>query len=417
VARLADGRAVFVPGTCPGDDVTIDVTEDHGRWARGSVVTLHDPSPDRVTPQCPYFGECGGCQWQHIGYERQLDAKCTTLRENLTRIGHIPEPDIAPPVPAPDAYGYRNKIELSAAAGPQGPVLGFVRAGGTDVLPIDACSLLPRSARRLPKALGGAVRFLSSRGAADIRRVAVRVSTSGEVSVDLWTGAGPFPRAAVGRVIAEATGARTVTRVIIRGSTDRRDVSNVEVLAGPGAWSETLDGDRYLVSAPSFFQGSTRGAALLRERALDLLAADGTMRVADLYAGAGTFTLPIARAAGEIVAVEGSRYALADLRRNLERAGLDADVVPGDAAHALSDLGHLDAALVDPPRSGLSESAMRALVEARIGRIVYVSCDPATLARDVERLTSAGYIARRFVPVDLFPQTYHLETVALLELG
>lgn len=417
VARLDDGRTLFVPGTCPGDDVTIEVTASHDRWARGVMRTLHVPSPDRVEPECPYFGACGGCQWQHISYERQIEAKRDTLVESLRRIGRVAAPGVEPVAPSSAAYGYRNKIELSAGTGSRGPVFGFMRAGSADILPIDSCHLLPGRARRSPKALAGALRFVASRGALDIQRAALRVSSAGEVSVDLWTGPGPFPRAAVARVVAESTGAATVTRIIFRGALERRDVSQVEVLMGRGAWSETLDDDCYLVSAPSFFQVNTLGAMELRARALELLAINGTMRVADLYAGAGTFTLPLARAAGDVVAVEGSRYALSDLRRNLEHAGLSADIVPGDAAHALPDLGHLDAALIDPPRSGLADSAMRALVDARIERIVYVSCDPATLARDVNRLISAGYEAKRFVPVDLFPQTYHLETIALLELG
>ncbi len=417
VARLEDGRAVFVRLACPGDDATIQVTESHDRWARGELLTLHVPSADRVEPECPYFGTCGGCQWQHVSYERQLDAKHSSVAENLRRIGGIAEPDVEPVIPSPDVYGYRNKIELSVGTGPRGPVFGFMRAGSSDVLPIDECRLLPPRSRRLPKALSGALRFVASRGALDIQRVALRVSSTGEVSVDLWTGPGPFPRAAVARVVAESTGAATVTRVVFRGALERRDISQVEVLAGRGAWSEKIDGDRYLVSAPSFFQVNTAAASRLRARALEMLAADGTMRVGDLYSGAGTFTLPIVRAAGEVVAVEGSRHALADLRRNLERAGLWADIVPGDAAHALAELGHLDAALIDPPRSGLADSAMRALESARIDRIVYVSCDPATLARDVKRLTAAGYVGARFAPVDLFPQTYHIETIALLELG
>ena len=292
-----------------------------------------------------------------------------------------------------------------------------MRAHTNEVLPVDRCLLLPKRAAGLPKSLAGALRFLASRGAGNIARASLRVSARGEIAVDVWTEPGPFPRAAATRVITESTRARTVTRTIIRGEIERRDISQVEVLAGPGYWSETLAGDHYVVSAPSFFQVNTPAAALLRDHALEMLAPDGTMRIADLFAGAGTFTLPLARAAGEVVAVEASRYALGDLRHNLDSAGLDADVVPGDAAYALPDLGRLDAALIDPPRSGLSEKVMRALESARIPRIVYVSCDPATLSRDVARFADFGYAARRFVPVDLFPQTYHLETVALLELG
>ena len=417
VARLPDGRAVFVRGSCPGDLARVHVQESHDRWARASVLEILEPSPERVQPPCPYFGACGGCQWQHISYERQLAAKQANLTEALQRIGHLDAPPVEDIVAAPAPYAYRNKVELSAGSGPRGLLLGFTRMGTADLLPVDACLLLPPKRQGLPKALSGALRFLASRGATGIVRASVRVSSADEVAVNLWTHGGPFPRAATARTVAESTGARTVTRVIVRGASERRDISQVEVLAGPPAWQETLAGDRYSVSAPSFFQVNTAAALSLRSLAVDALAADGSTRAADLYAGVGTFTLPLARMAGTTVAVESSKWALADLRRNLESAHLSAEIVPGDAAHALPDLGHLDAVLVDPPRSGLSEPALNALAKTRAARVVYVSCDPATLARDVVRLGDAGYAPVRFVPVDLFPQTYHVETVALLDLA
>jgi len=415
VGRLPDGRTVFVPASCPGDELDIELTEDHDRWARGTLLGIVTPSPDRVTPPCPYFGVCGGCQWQHVSYGTQLTAKQTSVRDALARIGGQTDAVVEPVIESPAVYGYRNKIELTATASPTGLELGLARPGTHEVLPIDACLLLPEDARRLPKSLSGALRFLARRGALGILRVTVRVSSAGEVAVTLWTSGGPFPRAAVGKTIAEATGARSVTRVIVRGALERRDISQVEVLAGPGTWRETLGQDRYTVSASSFFQVNTAAAEALRALAVRALGADGTVRAADLYAGVGTFTLPIARAAGEVVAVEASRHALADLRHNLEDARLDADVVPGDAAYALADLGHLDAAIVDPSRAGLSANAMRALESARIPRIVYVSCDPATLARDVKLLGAMGYAPAGFAPVDLFPQTFHVETVAVLD--
>lgn len=414
VARLADGRTAFVRLGCPGDEATVEVVEDHGRWVRASIAEIHEPSPDRIEPPCPYFGVCGGCQWQHISYERQLAEKRRILLDALTRIGHLTSPEVAETVASPDAYGYRNKIELSVATAGGKPIVGFTRAGTSDVIRVDTCLLLPGRYSKLPHSLSGALTFLSSRGAADILRASIRASSAGDIAVDVRTAPGPFPRAIGARVLASSTGARSVTRTIVRRGAEIRDVSQVEVLTGKGVWHESIAGDVYQVSSPSFFQVNTAAATLLRENAMAALAADGSTRVADLYAGVGTFTLPLARVAGEVVAVEASKYALADLRRNLDEAGLDADIVPGDAAYALADLGHLDAALVDPPRSGLSQRAMRAIVSARIPSVVYVSCDPATLARDVATLARAGYVAGRFVPVDLFPQTYHLETVAVL---
>jgi 23S rRNA (uracil1939-C5)-methyltransferase len=415
VGRLPDGRTVFVPLSCPGDEAEIEVTEDHGRWARGAIARLVRASADRVEPPCPYFGTCGGCSWQHIGYTRQLQAKRQNLTDVLTRIGRMQDPPVEDPLAPGPPYGYRNRIELTVRPASRGVTLGFLRAGSDDLLPVDACLLLPEQYRGLPKALAGALSFLAPRGADSVVRVTVRVARSGETAVELWTPAGPFPRHLAATVLAKATGAKTVARLVIRGTPERRDVSAVETLAGPGVWREALGSDRYTVSPPSFFQVNTPAAARLRDVAIDLLGADGTMRVADLYAGVGTFTLPIARVAGETVAVEMSRYALSDLRRNLADSRLDADIVPGDAAHSLPDIGHVDAAVIDPPRSGLSDKAMRALLDARIGRLVYVSCDPATLARDVQHLVTSGYEPLRFVPVDLYPQTYHLETVALLQ--
>lgn len=417
VGRLPDGRAVFVPTTCPGDTALVEVVESHDRWTKGRVVEILAPSPHRVEPPCPYFGACGGCQWQHVAYETQTEAKRTNLIEALRRIGHLDAPEVSATVASPERYGYRNKIELSVRQGPTGPVVGFARHESEELVPVDACLLLPAAHSHLPRSLSGAIRFLASRGATGITRVAVRVSSTGQVAVDLWTAPGPFPRAAAARVITDATGAENVCRVVARGAHERRDVTQVEVLAGRGAWTETLNGDRFLVSPPSFFQVNTGAAVRLRDVAIQAMSADGTMRVADLYAGVGTFTLPLARAAGAVVAVESSRYALEDLRRNLRSAHLAADVMPGDAAHVLETIGHLDAVLVDPPRSGLSPRAMEGLAMSGAARIVYVSCDPATLARDAARLVATGYAARRFVPVDLFPQSHHLETVALLERG
>lgn len=415
VGRLPDGRTVFVPFSCPGDDAVVRVAEEHPRWARAEIISITTPSADRVEPRCPYFGTCGGCQWQHVDYSRQISAKHRIVTDALTRIGGLTDPVVDEVVASPSTYGYRNKIELSTATVGSRLVLGYTKAGTAEVLPIDRCPLLPPRAAGIPGRLGGALRFLTSRGLPEVLRTTIRVSMSGEVAVDLWTAGSAFPRSLGARVITEATGARTLTRTILRGDHERHDISRVEVLAGPGVWHERLGSSAYVVSAPSFFQINSGAATALQRLVREAIEPDGTMRVGDLYAGVGTFTLPLCEKAGEVVAVESSRFALGDLRRNLEAAGLDSDVVPGDAAYALPELGHLDAVVIDPPRAGLSRRALDALTGAGIARIVYVSCDPATLARDVKALADAGYRAERFTPVDLFPHTHHVETVARLE--
>ena len=186
----------------------------------------------------------------------------------------------------------------------------------------------------------------------------------------------------------------------------------VEVLSGSGFWRERLLGRNMAVSAPTFFQVNTRVAESLITTALDALKADGSDRVVDLFAGAGTFTLPLAEMAGDVVAVESASTAVRDLRRNLDNAGVWAEVVGGDAARELPLLGHVDLAIVDPPRAGLHADTVSALAGTGASAIAYVSCDPATLARDTALLGELGFDLVSATPVDLFPQTYHVETVA-----
>lgn len=410
VAHAPDGIAVFVQGACPGDVVEAEVTERHPRHLLATVASVLEPSADRVEPPCPYFGVCGGCQWQHVALEAQHIAKRQAVVDALGRIAKL-DVSVNDLVASPNDYGYRNKVELTVTPSPSGPIVGFARMGTADIVTVDECLLLPARARRAPKALRGAIRYLAGRSQTQIDRVAIRVATTGDVEVDVWTPPGSFPRQLGAKVLADAVGARTVTRVIAKGRGAARDVVRVEVLAGRGAWRERLADDDYLVSAPSFFQVNTRAAVALRTH-VEQLAADAAPGViADVYAGVGTFTLPLARVA-PTVAIEGSSHALGDLRRNLDAAGLEADILAGDAEHALQDIEGVDLVVVDPPRSGLGATAGQALVNAHPDRIIYVSCDPATLARDAAALAKDGYTMDSATPFDLFPQTYHVETVA-----
>lgn len=417
VARLDDGRVAFIKGGCPGDTVLAEITEEHDRFVRGSVAEIVTPSPDRVTPPCPYFGTCGGCQWQHVSYSRQLESKRAMVIDALERIGGLSGVPVSECVPSPREYGYRNKIELIASKDAQNRlILGFAQAGSDRVIPIESCLLLPKRHAKLPRALSGSLRYLSGDSDLGITRVAARVSErTRDVEIALWTSPGAFPRKAVGATLKEATRATSISRVLFRGETKRRAIAGVEVLAGKGFWREQLGEFEYLLSAPSFFQVNTEAAEKLVELALEAVGPDGSDRVLDLYSGAGTFTLPLAELAGDVVAVEAEGSAVRDLRRNLEMAAVWAEVAPGDAARALPELGAFDAAVVDPPRAGLHEDVVTALVAAGPSRIAYVSCDPATLARDAKRLTAEGHTLVSATPVDLFPQTWHVETVALFE--
>jgi len=418
VARAADGRVVFVRQGCPGDVVDVEVTADHGRYSEGVIARIVTPSPDRRSAPCPYFGVCGGCQWQHVAYGVQAEAKRTQVADSLARIGRIADAEVAPTLSGPKPYGYRNRLEMRVGTDAnKRPVLGLTAAGTDEIVPIDACLLLPDRAKKMPKALAGALRYLSGRADFEIDRVALRVAThTRDLEVDLWGPPGPFPRQAVARTLADAVKPTCVTRVLVRDDPKHRSDLKVEVLAGPGHWREKLGGHDFRVSAPSFFQVNTAAAEILVATVLERLEADGTDRVLDLYAGVGTFTLPIAETAGEVVAIEGAGSSVRDLNANIEAAKAWADVMPGEAARALKDAGTFDLAVVDPPRAGMSPDVLRALVRTKARKICYVSCDPATLARDARTLVDAGYALTSATPIDLFPQTWHIETVATFEL-
>ena len=417
VAHLADGRAAFVREGCPGDAVDAEVFEDHGRFVRARISRIIEPSADRVAAPCPYFGVCGGCAWQHVSAEAQGRAKRRAVVDALLRIGGIADAEqrVAELVASGSQYGYRNKIELVAEHTAKGLRLGYHKAGSDKVVPVDSCMLLPPSHAKTPKALAGALRYLSGSQELGLRRVGLRVARNKkDVEIALWTDPGPFPRRPAATTLGQAVKSTSIVRVLVKGADKERKVTGVEVLAGNGFWRERLLGKTMMISAPSFFQVNTQAAESLVSIVLDALAADGTDRVLDLYAGAGTFTLPLAEVAGEVVAVEAASSAVKDLRRNLDDSGLYADVIGGDAARELAQLGHLDAVLVDPPRSGLLPEAISGLAASDARTIVYVSCDPSTLARDTKSLAAHGYVLDSATPVDLFPQTYHVETVAVL---
>lgn len=416
IGRLEDGRTAFIAGGCPGDLVEAQLVAEHKRHVNLSVVEVLEPSPDRVSSPCPYFGICGGCQWQHISYSAQVRAKRSEVQEALRRIGHQ-DVEVAECITSAQEYGYRNKIELNAKWDSGGLTLGYTRAGTAQIVRVDACLLLPKRAAGLPKSLAGSLRYLSGDTDLGILRAGARVAShTKDLEVALWTVPGAFPRKIAGETLAQASKASGVVRVLTREEGTSRSIKGVEVLRGNGAWREQFMGREMLISAPSFFQVNTRTAEKLVRHAIEQLAPDGSDRVLDLYCGAGTFTLPLAELASEVVGVEESGSALSDLRRNLERTGTWAEVVPGDAERALPELGRFDLALVDPPRSGMRPGALKALAATRARRIVYVSCDPATLARDCAALSDLGYRLVSATPVDLFPQTFHVETVAVLDL-
>jgi len=416
VARTPEGQTVFIPDTCPGDVVEATVVQDRGRWAKARLTSIVEASPDRVSPSCPYFGECGGCQWQHVAYTEQLKAKRQAVMDALGRIGGLDtEALVEPCISSEREYGYRNKIELRADdTGPA--TLGMTARDGRTIIPIDRCLLLPKKHAGAPRKIRGALKFVAGDQDLGLKRVGLRFAERrSDIEIAIWTTPGPFPRSLATKTLTDSIQATSVVRVLTKGPDKARRVSKVEVLAGKGSWRERLSGFTMGISAPSFFQVNTATAEKLVSTALDALDPSEDDVVLDCYSGAGTFTLKLAERSDDVVAIEASSAAIQDLRRNLENAGLHADVIGGDATRELPGLGEFDRILVDPPRAGLTPEALIALASAGASRIVYVSCDPATLARDAGALDAQGYTLTRVTPVDLFPQTYHVESVAVFD--
>jgi 23S rRNA (uracil1939-C5)-methyltransferase len=352
LARL-DGQIVLAPFVMPGETVRARIVSRSPKLLRAAPLEILSPSPARVSAPCPYFGRCGGCHYQHSTYEFQLAHKREILRETLRRVGKFDAPAEIDTI-AGEPYGYRNRVQLHV----EGARSGYLEAGSHRLCPIEQCPIAsPRINQALRENVAG-------------RRFSRHVE-----SIELFT--------------------------------------NETDLQAPGAERAPLEyrvgEENYRVSRRSFFQVNRFLIERLVERVT--LGAEGRSAL-DLYAGVGLFSLPLARRFEEVVAVEAGADAHADLEYNVRRAALPVRAV---RAEAELDLGALadapDLIVADPPRAGLGKLVVRELLRLRSPRMVMVSCDPATLGRDLAPLLAADYRIERLTMVDLFPQTYHIEAV------
>ena len=392
VGRTSENLAVFATGGLPGEQVVVEIEDVRRHYARGRVVEIHQPAAERTEPPCPYFGRCGGCQWQHMTYTAELRWKEEIVRRQLLRIGHLEDPPVQPIIAAAHPWNYRNHARFSVDATGR---LCFTRFQTRQLLPIEIChimqppivALMPRLQGLLPGA----------------HQIVVRCgSRTGQILI-----APPLP------------------------------VPTDEIPSGQPWYEEIILGQRYRVSAPSFFQVNTRvderdlptqirapwlaerrglfsQAELLALLVLDRLALTGRETVVDAYCGVGTFALLIAPRARRVIGIEEARCAIRDAEHNA--AGFDNVTFLCGRTEAL--LGQVpekpDAVVVDPSRAGCAPGVLDALASLRPRTIVYVSCDPATLARDLAGLQARGFVVDEIQPIDMFPRTHHIEVVSLL---
>ena len=384
------GKVTFVPFTVPGDLVKARIVEEKSRFARARLEEVLEPSPDRVEPPCPYFGNCGGCQWQHIAYPTQMHYKTQIVREQLEHAGGLAGVEVRPIIGMEDPWGYRNSARFTPS--PDGQ-LGFQRHESHEVVAVDNCLILDPSLQELYESL--------EMDAAELRALTLRagIRTSERMMV-FETEHDEPPELEVDIPISCALALENGRAV---------------TLIGLDALHEEVAGRLYQISPTSFFQVNTWGAVRLVDVVTKALQPAGYERLLDLYCGVGLFGLALADKVGQVMGVESVPWAIADAVINAE--GLDnVSLAEGFAEEVLPEVeGAFDLAVVDPPRGGIHPAALRALAEKRPRRIAYISCEPTTLARDCAALTGAGYRLRWVQPVDMFPQTYYIETVALLE--
>jgi 23S rRNA (uracil1939-C5)-methyltransferase len=388
LARLPDGRAVFVPYALPAERVRVQLVEEKRGYARAELLEVLEASPERIDPRCRHFAACGGCHYQHMPYQAQLKAKAEILSDQLERIGKLQDPPVLPPVPCPQPWHYRNHIQFHLTEQGQ---LGFQGARSQGVIPIQEC--------HLPEETINAIwPLLEIEPVPGLERVGLR---SG-IDAPLLTLESRDPQPLVFSV----------------------DLPVSAVHLGPGG-ALVLAGDDHIfievlersfrVSAGSFFQVNTTMAAALVEHLLEHLPLTAETTLVEGFCGVGLFSAFLAPRVGELIAIESHPGAAEDFVANLDEFD-NVALYEAPVEDVLSALEvQPDIILVDPPRAGLGRQSLDAILDLGPALLAYVSCDPATLARDAKRLTKGGYRLNQVTPFDLFPQTYHIESVSLWE--
>ena len=426
VARI-EGMAVFVKGALRGEQVEVFLEHIGHNAAWGRVERLIEASPARVEPDCPYFGACGGCQLRHMTYEEELEAKRQRVEDALRRIGGVDLP-VSVIHGAENTLRYRNKAQFPAAPGPK---IGFYKKGTHAVIDVEDCLLQPRAAARLRGAvkewmLRRGVRAYDERGRKGlVRHVYARTNRAGQALCCLVVNAYidrplPLEEELIALLRAAEPG---LVGVVLSANSQRTNVilgKEFRTLWGRDWLEEELCGHTFRLSVPSFFQVNRDQTEVLYRRALDYAGLTGGETVVELYCGIGTISLTLAERAGQVIGVEVVPQAVEDAKENARRNGLahKTRFECGDASELAARLEaegvRPDVVIVDPPRKGLAPEVADAVAGMAPKRVVYVSCDPATLARDVRRFAPLGYVPVRAEAVDLFPRTAHLETAVLL---
>jgi len=381
------GRAVFVPFALPGETVRVRITEQKRGHMRAELVEVLELSPKRIAPKCIHFGVCGGCHYQQLSYQDQLQAKTEILCDQLTRIGKIQNPPVQPMVASPQEWNYRNHVQFHLSRAGE---LGYIRANGRNMFPISECHLPEEGLNSLWPSL----EFDSELG---LERISLRQGMDGEIMLVLESDVPEPPELELEAAIS----------VVHMSGED------VVVMAGDDHLTISVMDRTFRVSAASFFQVNTVMAGKMVQHLLDHLPVTPQTTLLDVYCGAGLFSSFFAGRVGRLIGVEASPSACEDFAANLDEFDhVELYEAPAEDALPRLDVSP-DIVIVDPPRAGLDIRALEALLALRPAYIAYISCDPATLGRDAARLIFGGYRLEQVTPFDLFPQTYSIESISI----
>ena len=421
-----DGCAVFIPNAIAGERVRVRIEKAQQTWAAGKIVEILEKSPHRVNRECPVAKLCGGCDFWHTDYEEESRLKAERVRSCLNRIGGERLEEV-PILSAPTCYGYRNKAQYPVAIKKGRAYAGFFRAGTHDVVENRRCLILPEETDRVKDIVMDYVNqyrvsvYDEAQHKGLLRHIYVRRGpVSGQVLVCLVVNGRKLPR--IEALTDRLKAVPGFTTLVLSVNTKKGNAvlgDEFITLYGPGYIEDTLCGLNFRLSPRSFYQVNHHQAQRLYEAAIFQAEITKNDTVLDLYCGVGTITLAMAGAAGKVIGVEVIPQAVEDARDNAKRNGIEnAEFFCGDAGSAALELEKqgikADVVVVDPPRKGLNADTIEALARFAPRRIVYVSCDPATLARDVALLKERGYTLKNALAADLFPRCAHVESVCTL---
>ncbi len=421
-----EGMSVFVPFALPGENAKVHIIKTAKNYAVGKLVELMEESPERTEPRCPSFGRCGGCTLLHMAYPAQLQYKKTLVENAICRIGGVKNPHVLPVIGMEEPFRYRNKASFPFARVENQVCFGFYAPRSHRLIPIGDCFIEREELVSVARAVqcyaeeNDVSAYEETAGSGCLRHVVARVTTGGELMAVIVTKGRPKKLERLVETLRERCPG-LVSIVLNRNDADTNAIfgAEFETLWGQDTVTERLCGFTFHVSAASFLQVNPVQTEKLYETVEAFLPQQGVETACDLYCGAGTISMIISRHANHVIGIENGKEAVEDAKRNAARNGVgNARFLAEDAAVALPRLikeGMRPQVIVaDPPRKGMDPAVIEAILASGAPRLIYVSCDPATLARDVKLLTQGGYRLEQAQPVDMFPQPAHVETCVLL---